>query len=338
MKKKKSFLNVPTPMEYLETLSQELGVSFYIKRDDLTNLAFGGNKLRKLEYIVQDAKEKGATAIVTRGGVQTNHGRLTAAVAAKFGMKCGIVSVGEYPGELSANLLLDRILGAEVFLHTPDHRPIEEQYEDLIARACAFFEKQGEVVYYTPMGGSDEVGTLGYVDCGKELAQQADALGIGSGRVICTVGSLGTYIGLYCGLKQAKSPLKLTGVGILPLGEDKEERLFNLYTKVGKLIELDMEVAPDFHVEADYLREGYNLPSKEVREGIYYMARKEGILLDPCYTGKTFAGILDMIKEGKIEKGETLLFLHTGGGPGLYTRHHREAFEKELLEGVHFLP
>lgn len=335
--RKESFLNLPTPVEYLETVSKELGVNFYIKRDDLTGLGLGGNKLRKLEYILKDAMNQNSTMIITRGAVQTNHGRLTAAVAARYGLKCAIVCIGEYPGEISANLLLDRILGAEVIIKKPDERPIEEQYKELIKDVCSRYEAKGERVYYTPMGGSDEVGSLGYYECAKEIVEQTRGEEFKHARLFCSVGSVGTYMGLYCGLQEVENSLRLTGIAIMPFDEEKDRAVEDLYRRVKTLLGKEAVDLPEFHIEKGYVGEGYNHPSREVREAIYYMARKEGIFLDPCYTGKCFAGILQMIREGKIEQGETVIFLHTGGSPGLYTRHHREIFEKELSEGVYLL-
>jgi len=335
---KVSFLNSPTPLEYLENISKELGVEFYIKRDDLTNLGMGGNKLRKLEYILHEAQKNGATRLLTVGGVQTNHGRLTAAVATKYGLKCTIAMIGDYPGELSANLLLDRIMGADIVLKNNDGRAEPEQYDDLVKKLMKEYEEQGEKVYYIPMGGSDDVGFLGYYECAMELTEQANAMGIGDARVFAATGSIGTFMGLYCGLKNEKSTLNCTGIAISPFGEYKEGCLLKLFREVKEKYGLNITAElSDFDIERDYVRDGYNMPSKEVREAIYLMARKEAILLDPCYTGKCFAGMLDMIREGKITPGEKIILIHTGGTLALYTKHHRIEFEKELIEGVKIL-
>ena len=203
---KVSFLHLPTPLEYLPGVSKDLGVEFYIKRDDLTNLGVGGNKLRKLEYLLKDAQDQGCTMLLTLGGAQTNHGRLTAAVAAKFGMKCAIVCVDPYPGELSANLLLDRLMGAEVILKKDDGRPESEQFAETAAAVKARYEAQGEKVYEIPIGGSSDVGMLGYYECAMELTEQAKQMGLEDATVISAVGSIGTYMGLYCGLKNEGSP------------------------------------------------------------------------------------------------------------------------------------
>ena len=330
-----AFLNTPTPLEHLPNISKELGVEFYIKRDDLTNLGVGGNKLRKLEYLLYDAKAKGATMLLTLGGAQTNHGRLTAAVAAKYGMKCAIVCVDEYPGEISANILLDRLMGAEVVLKKPDGRPEDVLFAEAAAQVKARYEAQGEKVYEIPVGGSNVEGILGYYECAMEITAQAHEMGLDDATVICGVGSMGTYMGLYCGLKNERSPLGLTGVAISPFGDAKEKRIMEYFAQVKAAYGLKLDASrADFKIEKDYTRGAYNNPCKEVREAIYRMARAEAVILDPCYTGKAFAGICDMVKEGKIKQGSKIIFLHTGGVPGIYTKHHRVEFERELMDGV----
>ena len=335
---KVSFLHLPTPLEYLPGVSEDLGVQFYIKRDDLTNLGVGGNKLRKLEYLLKDAQEPVSSMLLTLGGAQTNHGRLTAAVAAKYGMKCAIVCVDDYPGELSANLLLDRLFGAEVILKHNDGRPEEVQFAETAAQVKARYEAQGEKVYEIPVGGSNVEGILGYYECAMELTKQAHAMGLDDATVYDAVGSIGTYMGLYCGLKNEGSPLGLVGIAISPFLEAKEARIMEYFREVKKTYGLHIDARrEDFHIEKDYTRGAYNNPCKEVRDAVRYMAGREGIILDPCYTGKAFAGILDMVREGKIAKGSKLIFLHTGGLPGIYTKHHRVEFEKELMDGVTIL-
>ena len=333
--KKLPLLCGPTPLLPMEALSRELGIKLYFKRDDMTPLGMGGNKLRKLEYLAAEAVERGATTLLTMGGVQTNHGRLTAAVAAKLGLKCHIICIDSYPGELSANLLLDRIMGAEVTLRESDGRPQDVQLAELEAEVTARLEAAGERVYSIPVGGSNAVGLLGYYECALELTDQAIAMNLGDARVVVAAGSLGTYLGLFCGLKESASPLSLTGVAISTFDESKMARLLEYHAEVRARFGLKAEAeAGDFHMETGYVRGGYNIPSREVREAVELVARREGVLLDPCYTGKAFAGLVDMVREGKISQGETVIFLHTGGMPGLYTAHHRREMEAELLSGV----
>ncbi|MDD3222145.1 MAG: D-cysteine desulfhydrase family protein [Clostridia bacterium] len=324
---KQACLHLPTPVNYLSNLSERLGIELYIKRDDLTEFGLGGNKLRKLEYHIYDAKEKGATMLITVGGAQTNHGRLTAAIAAKNRMKCAVISMDDYPGELSSNMLLERIFGAHVVLHKADGTPIM----DVVERVAEKYESQGERCYFIPMGGSNEIGALGYYECAQELKHEFK-----SGHVITALGSMGTYMGLFCGLHD--SSLHLTGIQIMPYEEDILKYASNYFNTVKSAWKLDFNVtADDFDINEDYLYGGYNVPSKEVRDAIYDMARSEAIILDPCYTGKAYAALLDMIEQGKIKKGETVIFLHTGGFPGLYTPNHRKAFEEELIDGVTIL-
>jgi D-cysteine desulfhydrase/L-cysteate sulfo-lyase len=338
-RQKISFLNLPTPLQFLPSISEDLGISLYMKRDDLTDPGMGGNKLRKLEYYLFDAKAKGATTLLTVGGVQTNHGRLTAAVAAKFGMKCAIVAIDDYPGEVSSNLLLDRVMGAEVFLaKLQEEIPYEEQLDQAVNLVRSQYEAVGEIVYSIPMGGSGEVGVPGYYDCAMELAVQTSALEIPPCKLIVSVGSMGTYMGLFTGIRNEGLDFSLEGIAIAPFYKDPAAHALEYYEKVRKYYNLASKAnLSDFHISNDYTFGAYNNPVKEVREAVYYMARKEGILLDPCYTGKAFCGLLDLVKQGKIPQGETVIFLHTGGQPGLNGPNHRMAMEAELLGGIHLL-
>ncbi|MGN0704625.1 MAG: 1-aminocyclopropane-1-carboxylate deaminase/D-cysteine desulfhydrase [Lentihominibacter sp.] len=333
-----SFLNLPTPLDYLPRLSKELGVEFYLKRDDLTGIGAGGNKLRKLEYLLKDALDKNADRLLTVGGVQTNHGRLTAAVAARYGLKCTIACIGSDPGELSANLLLDRIMGSEVVIRKSDGSDEDEQLGRLVRELVSQYEAEGERVYYIPLGGSNETGMLGYYECALELMQQASDAGIDDARLFSAVGSFGTYMGLYCGLNNEGSSLRYTGIAIMPFDEKDMEHLHEYFNKVKTDMKLDIDAGKSpFDIELGYTRGGYNNPSREVRDAIYLMARNEGIILDPCYTGKCFAGIVEMIREGRIKQGEKVIMLHTGGMPGIYTKHHRVEFERELRDGVRII-
>ncbi len=330
-------LHLPTPLEYLKNVSEDLGINVYCKRDDLTNLATGGNKLRKLEYFLKDAMDKGATMLITEGGAQTNHGRLTAAVAAKYGLKCAIVTADEYPGEISANLLLDGMMGCPVFFVSD----METGRQAVIDK----FTAEGEKVYYVPMGGSNEIGMLGYVECAIELDRQARDLDIADATIYVTVGSMGTYLGMLLGLKECGSDLKLVGINVLPYGEVGHEEealrkaLWNYYNSSCKALGLDtdrFDIKPeDFVIETAHIHGAYNNAVEEVREVMYYLARKEAIIIDPCYTGKTFEAIYDGAKNGDIPQGSDVIFMHTGGLPGIYTRHHRVELERELMPYMH---
>ncbi len=347
-----SFLHLPTPIERLDNLSAKLGINLYIKRDDLTPLAAGGNKLRKLEYFLADAKAKGATMLLTVGGAQTNHGRLTCAVARKYGMKAAIVCVDEYPGELSANLLLDGMMGCDVWLRKKDPagtKPEGALLRETVAEVTKNYEKQGEKVYYIPMGGSNELGILGYYECAAETAGQLAESGIASGsrefpRLITTVGSMGTYMGLFTGIRMENLPLRLTGIGIMPYENGIRTYAKNYFDKVCGFYGFDTTCGRasgvtenDFDITDKYDRGAYNNPCKEVRETMYLAAEKEALILDPCYTGKCFAGMVEMVKKGEIAQDETVIFLHTGGMPGINTPFHRVEIEKERDKFINVL-
>jgi len=334
-----SFLNTPTPLQRLSGISEDLGINFYLKRDDLTNFGTGGNKLRKLEYFVKDARDKGATMLLTVGGAQTNHGRLTGAVAAKYGMKAAIVAVDPYPGEMSANLLLDGIMGCPVYLFKPDPTKTEsEQMSESAAKVKEEWESRGEKVYFIPLGGSNELGILGYYDCAVEMNEQINGLGLKDVRIVTTVGSMGTYMGLQVGVWNEKLPLRVTGIGISPKPGGLQKFAKEYFDRVKDYYCLGITAEPgDFDCTSDYDFGAYNNPVREVREAIYYMGRREAIILDPCYTGKTFNGIVQMAKSGIIRPGENVIMIHTGGIPGIYTGHHRIEMEKELMEYIHII-
>ena len=328
---KVSFLQLPTPLERLYNLSEELGVNFYLKRDDLTSIGGGGNKLRKLEYFVADAKKQNATILLTVGGAQTNHGRLTAAVAAKYGFKSAIVTTDDYPGEISVNLLLDGFLGCSVYFKPTLRLP------EAIEIVRKELEDVGEKVYFIPMGGSDALGALGYYDCGIELDEQFRTIGFKKPHVFVTAGSLGTYLGLEFARLNRRLSFDLTGISVLPRRTSAAEYAGKLFGEIYKTymgtLGFNIDVPPmasELDINEDYIFGAYNNAVHEVREAIYLMARKEGIFLDPCYTGKTFFGILDMIRTGKIEKDSDVVMIHTGGFPGNYAAHHRVEMENEL--------
>lgn len=324
----------PTPLQYLGNLSQQFMREIYIKRDDLTPLGGGGNKLRKLEYLMFDALQHGATTLVTVGGIQTNHGRLTAAVAAKYGLKCIIVCVGAYDGETSANLLLDGLFGARVVIKSDDGRDQDTQLQETVQHVIDGEVQKGETVYFIPMGGSDAIGMLGYYDCAVELDAQAKAQRLEQSTVYVTVGSMGTYMGLYCGLKAIHSSLRLRGIAIMPVDED---RLHAYFKEVKETYGFTFDDR-DMQIDTHHIRGGYNVPDAHVRSAIRLMASHEGILLDPCYTGKMFAGVVDLMQDKKIKAGAPLILIHTGGFPGLYTKAHRQELEKELQDQIEILP
>lgn len=362
-REKMNFLSVPTPLDRLNSLSDDLKLDLYIKRDDLTDFGAGGNKLRKLEYFVKDALDNGATMLMTVGGAQTNHGRLTATMAAKYRMKSAILSADTYPGEISANLLLDGIIGCHVYLaKTEDGEDSADKLKRMISQVAKEWEGKGEKVYYVPMGGSNELGMLGYYDCMTELASQIDEFNdkvkkgeliveeIKNPHIVVTIGSYGTYMGLLSAIANEKLDCKLTGVTILPYENPKKEVL-DRYSKIQDYFNLPMDITDEdvelvksgkvinqetrFRVAGEYDFGAYNNAVPEIRRTICNVAGREGIFLDPCYTGKTFHALERLAKAGYFSEDETVIFIHTGGFPGLYTGHHRKAFEEELKGFIH---
>lgn len=336
---KESFLTLPTPLQKMQRLSQELECDIWLKRDDLTDFGMGGNKLRKLEYLLSEAKKQGATMLMTYGGAQTNHGRLTAAVAAKFGMKCAILCLDDAPQRVSGNILLDRLMGAEVYVKKSDGTDEAEQNRRFGREIMEKYEAQGEKIYEIPVGGSNPIGALGYYECGNELKKQMDQQGLQADHVICAAGSLGTYLGLWMGLRGSGYAGDICGVAISPFQEAKEHRLMEYYEQCCKAYGVEPTAGrEDFHIEKGYVGEGYNSVDEQARKAIYLMASREAVLLDPCYTGKAFGGVLQMIEAGKIKKGATLVFLHTGGSPALYNPKHEDIMVEELTRtGYHVL-
>jgi L-cysteate sulfo-lyase len=308
----------PTPIEELTRLSDLLeGPRIFIKRDDLSGLAFGGNKVRKLEYLVGEALSRGADTLVTAGAVQSNHCRQTAAAAARSGLKCELLLGGNEPEEPSGNYLLDRILGAGV--HFSDTGRKGEALEAL----AESIRGSGGRPYVIPYGGSNAVGGVGFVAAMLELAEQTVALGISPDRVVFPSSSGGTHAGLMVGAAISRFRGKLTGIRI-----DKEEDQRNAsYRRF--LTDLAADIAGRLHISGawnessvdlveDYLGGGYGIPGTLERDAIALLARSEGILLDPVYTGRAMGGMLDLIHTGTISTLETVLFWHTGGTPALF--------------------
>lgn len=335
---KLSFLAAETPLEKMGNISSDFGIDFYLKRDDLTPYGTGGNKLRKLEYLVKDAVAQGATMLLTIGGAQTNHGRLTASAAARCGLKSAIIAVDEYPGEISANLLLDGIMGCHVYLVKPDSsKKYGDMLKNAINKVTSEYEEKGENVYFIPMGGSNEIGALGYYDCALELKKQIDDMKLKQPHIVTTVGSLGTYTGLAMSIAHENIDAKITGISIMPYRDIRESAFKHYLDCTEKFGLKPLLKKKDFNILTDYDCGAYNNPVKDVRESIYYMGSREGIIFDPCYTGKTFNAIRRLMKKGYFAEDESVIMIHTGGLPGIYTKHHRLEMEKELMPQVHII-
>ncbi len=303
---------LPTPMYKLENLSRELGKNIYIKRDDMTGVGLGGNKVRKLEFLLAEAKAQGADVILTAGGPQSNHAMLTAACAARLGMEA--ILILKKRGVLTGgNLILDGIFGASVRMVDTD------SYEDVYAemeRLSAQLRSQGRTPYSIPVGGSVPVGCLGYVNCAREIANQADELGVRLDAVVSAVGSGGTYAGLTLGAKLFLPGTRSVGVGVC--GDPFEEISLELMRETARLLDCDIQpCAEDIHIHY-HIGPGYAIPSNGGCAAVRRLARAEGILADPVYTGKALAGFFELLEQGAFDQDEDILFVHTGGAGALF--------------------
>ena len=341
----------PTPLHELPRLGKELGCRLFIKRDDLTGLGFSGNKIRKLEYLVKDAMDKGCTTLLTFGGVQTNHGRQTAAVAKKFGMKAVIiVTMGEDgpPEKLSGHLLLDAILDADVIFmdnssirkHAAGKSPDDIKAETIKLRrkvadeVIKRYEAQGDKVYEMPAGGSTSLGCMGYFFAIREIMDQLKEMGEKIDYLICPSGSNGTFAGSYLGAKYFNAPFEVIGSCVSPHDPIYLEKMAEFINQTSACYELGVTAkADDLHILCrECAGPAYDVPDDETFETIYRLARTEGLFVDPCYTGKGFTAVLKLIENGRIPQGSNVLFLHTGGLPGLYSEQHLRKFSQDLWE------
>ncbi len=314
------FAHLPTPLDPLPNLTKELGgPDIYIKRDDQTGLATGGNKTRKLEFLMADALGKDADTIITQGATQSNHCRQTAAIAAKLGMACNVLLENRTGGEdldftQSGNVFLDRLFGARI-RHYPGGTDMDAAMED-VAREI---EEDGGTPYVIPGGGSNPIGALGYVDCAMELLVQAGERGLRVDRVVHATGSAGTQAGLVTGLEGASSGIPVLGVGVNAPRETQEERVHGLARRTADLLGTGIEIARERVVaNCDYVGAGYGVPTDGMVEAVTLLSRLEGILLDPVYTGKGMAGLIDLVRRGRFARDENIVFVHTGGSAGLF--------------------
>lgn len=303
---------IPTPIEVVPRFSEALGgPEIYVKRDDHTGLALGGNKARKLEYLLADAVAQGADVVLTEGGLQSNHARMTAAAACKLGMRAVLVLKGKEIEEYRGNLILDRILGAEIVLADPDG-PLTRR--EVLLQKAEELKAQGMKPYVIPTGGSVGLGAMGYIRCAQEIIEESRALGIEFDWVIHPIGSGGTQAGLLAGKRIFGGNFAV--FGIAADDEDFAPEIHKIAGEIGEILEFDFAIAPDeIHLNYDYFGPAYGIPSAESIEAMKLLARTEGIIVGPIYTGKALAGMIDLIRKGRFKAGEKLLFVHTGGTP-----------------------
>lgn len=308
----------PTPLEECPRLSAALGgPHLWVKRDDLTGLALGGNKVRKLEYLLGAAIRRGADTIITTGGPQSNHARLTAAACRRLGLDVTLVLSGFSEGPLTAfqgNLLLDHLFGARVITLEDDS---DEAVEAALAEEVANLTRRGRRPYIIPLGGSNAVGNLGYVGASLEIAAQAAAEGVDFDHVFVTTGSGGTHAGLHLGLAGYMPRTRVHGVTISREPVASAARVAAMAGETAALLGLDPEATPPPLVHGGYVGDGYAVPTPAGWEAILLAARTEGLVLDPVYTGKALSGLIGLIREGTFPPTSTILFVHTGGAPGL---------------------
>ncbi|MBT8107865.1 MAG: D-cysteine desulfhydrase, partial [Gammaproteobacteria bacterium] len=291
----------------------------WVKRDDCTGLATGGNKTRKLEFSMGEALEQGADTIITVGAVQSNHVRQTAAAAAKLGLKCEVLLEHRIarPSELyrnSGNVLLDRILGANLHEYAKG-----TDFDAEMERLADDIRAAGGTPYIVPGGASNPVGALGYVGCAGELLQQCAEQDLALDHAVLASGSAGTHAGFAVGLRASGSDLSILGVGVNIPQAEQEAKVFKLACETAEYIDKPGCVTrEDIVADCNYVGPGYGEPTESMNEAVLMLARLEGLLFDPVYSGKALAGMIDYVRNGRFVQGENIVFLHTGGVAGLF--------------------
>lgn len=325
----------PTPLHRLDRLSGQLGVELYMKRDDFTGISlFGGNKIRKLEYLIGDARAKGCDYVFTFGATQSNHAMQTVCACRRCGLNpvlylVAIVKPDE--ADMRANLLLDKILGAEVHIVEMREGETEEQAEErsfaLAREQMAELEAKGHRCFEVPMGGASEVGSVGFIDGYVELEEQLEAAGLHADYIFHGTGTGGTMAGLHAGRKLTGSDTEIISVNVSQKDEGYPVRCAELANRSLALIgagDVAVDASADIHTDLSYYLPGYEVPNEASSGAIRLLAREEGLFVDPVYTGKAFAGMLDYIRSGRVAKGSTVVFWHTGGATALFA-------EQEIL-------
>ena len=324
---------LPTPLEFAPNLTALLGgPRIYIKRDDLTALAFGGNKTRKLEFLLPQAAAEGADTVITLGGLQSNWVRQTVAAARKLGMEAVVVLEGEPPkGDLQGNLLLDHLMGAEL-RYEPD---VPQDVEDLeiqgvfpiTGKIAEEYRAKGRHPVLMPLGGATPVGNLGYINAVDELGDQLKELGIKADYVIAATGTGGTQAGIECGLRLSGMDTKMLGISVSRHTRPKEEEIAELCNATMEFLGCGGErfESVQISVNYDYIGAGYGAVTEQALEAVSMAARTEGLILCHTYAGKAFAGMVDLIRKGVLTKEDTVVFFHTGGGVANFA--HPELFQ-----------
>ncbi|MCP4932969.1 MAG: D-cysteine desulfhydrase [bacterium] len=316
----------PTPIEAMVRLSEQLdGPNLFIKRDDCTGLATGGNKTRKLEFLVGEALNQNADMLVTQGAVQSNHVRQTAAAACRVGLKCHALLERRVPGrnedyEETGNVFLDKVFGATLEFRPPDL--------DMNAEGEAATERlrgEGHRPYFIPGGGSNATGALGYAVCAQEIAQQSQSLNMEFQWLVMATGSTGTQAGLVAGFHTLDWNLPVMGVSVRQPRKKQIDAVHDLTNKTLEMLEVPTITASKILVDDGYVGDGYGIPAPSTLEAVSMVALNEGILLDPVYSGKGMAGLIGLVRRGFFNSSDNVLFLHTGGSSALF------AYEDTIL-------
>ena len=313
------FAHLPTPLEPMANLSRLLdGPNIWVKRDDCTGLAGGGNKTRKLEFLMADAEQQGADTIITQGAVQSNHARQTAAIAAKLGYECYLLlenrTGSDDPDFLAnGNVLLDDIYNARL----SDFPAGTDMNQEMLSLAEKL-RVAGKKPYIIPGGGSNRIGALGYVNAAYELVGQCNDQGLKVDHIVHATGSTGTQAGLVTGLTAIHSGIDLMGISVRAPKEAQEENVYRLACETAELIGSSAALnRSDVEANSDYVGEGYGMPTDGMIEAVEMTARHESILLDPVYSGKAMAGLIDLVRQGFYRREENIVFIHTGGAQAL---------------------
>ncbi|MBZ9608834.1 D-cysteine desulfhydrase family protein [Clostridium estertheticum] len=319
------FANLPTRIEKLERLSQKLGgPNIYIKRDDQTGTEVSGNKIRKLEFSVKEALDQKCDVLITCGGIQSNHCRSTAAVAARLGMKSVLVLRGDSETESDGNLFIDKLLGAEIRFVTPEE--YKNNKAGIMEQIKAQLEATGCKPYIIPEGASNGIGGFGYYNAMKEIICQEKELGVHFDRIVLAVGSGGTHSGLFLASKTLEYTGEIYGVNVCDDAEHFKNEIYKIAHESMQYIDVNLHISKDeIHIIDGYVGRGYALSRPEELHFIHDFAKLEGIILDPVYTGKAMYGLVQEIKKGTFKNCENILFIHTGGAFGLFP-------QKDLFE------
>jgi len=317
----------PTPLEPLTRLTESFsGPNLWIKRDDCTGLATGGNKTRKLEYLIGDAIDKGADTIVTQGAIQSNHVRQTIAAACRYGLKSHVLLEHRIPEKHcddhymdSGNVMLDRLFGATI-----EYRPADLDMNAEAMSVAQNLNNLGHKTYFIPGGGSNEIGALGYAECAREIITQSNEAGFTPDWIVLATGSTGTQAGMLAGLHALGSTIPVMGISVRQPQEKQKNAVYDLTKRIAKFLNTSEPSEDVVLVDDGYVGEGYGVPAPSTLEAIQLAARFDGILVDPVYSGKGLAGLFGLVRDEFFKPSDNVVFLHTGGASALF------AYENKL--------